>query len=127
MCNGIAVLVYEKNGEIKGLCTGISSHDELCKLDDALRYGEIEPYRFELLYPYNLTYDRSAKNRLGGGIAKEQPPEIVWDVARSVSNFYNMRHTIKQLQNAYLVGANLHGANLTGANLHDADLYGVIK
>ncbi len=78
MSNEIAVLIYEKNNELKGLCTGISSHDELCKFDEELKYGKIEPYRFELLYPNNLIYDRGHDKLLNNGIVKEQPNQKIW-------------------------------------------------
>ncbi len=134
MSNGIAVLIYEKNNKLKGLCTGISSHDELCKLDEELKYGKIEPYRFELLYPNNLIYDRGYNKPLRNGIVKEQPDQKIWNVAFKVSNPYRMKHTIKQLQYAYFVNANLIDVNLsnadlsrsnfTGANLTEANLTG---
>jgi hypothetical protein len=127
MCNGIAVIVYEKHGRLKGLCTGISSHDELCKQDEELKYGRIEPYRFELLYPNNLVFDRGANNLpLGEGVCGEQPPLRVWNVARAVSEPYIMKHDKTQLQYADLSGADLFGANLRGADLSEADLRGVI-
>ena len=125
MCNGIAVLVYRKYGRLRGLCTGISSHDKLCKEDEALQYGKIEPYRFELLYPSNLVFDRGYKELpLGKGLCGEQPPREVWDVARSVSEPFIMKHSLKQLQYANLRGANLIGADLRGANLYGANLRG---
>lgn len=31
MCLGIAVLVFEENGRLKGLCNGTKHHDELCR------------------------------------------------------------------------------------------------
>lgn len=124
MCNGIAVLVYEKDKELKGLCTGISSHDELCKLDDDLRYGKIEPYRFELLYPCNLVYDRGHNKPTELGICKEQPKKEIWDIAFEISSAYRMSHTKHQLMYAYLRGADLEGADLREANLEGADLRG---
>ncbi|MDP3013121.1 MAG: hypothetical protein Q8M92_02680, partial [Candidatus Subteraquimicrobiales bacterium] len=73
MCNGIAVLVWTENGRPKGLCKGTSSHDELAKENENLRLGKIEPYRFELLYPSNLVYDRGAKTlSLNNGFYAEQ-------------------------------------------------------
>jgi len=127
MCNGIAVLVYLKNGELKGLCTGISSHDELCKQDEELRYGKIEPYRFELLYPCNLIFDRVYNMDKGVGVANEQPEQAIWDEAFRVAKPYFIKHTKEQLQYAHLTHANLTSAdlryaNLTGADLTDADL-----
>lgn len=128
MCNGIAILVWEKCAQIKGLCTGITSHDELAKMDEELKYGEIEPYRFELLYPYLLTYDRSA-NILNTGLFNEQPPSLIIEKAMSYVMQYGMKHTIQQLQKANLRGANLGRANLEeayleGANLEEANLEG---
>src|SRR3990170_3468179 len=127
MCNGIAVLVYLKNGELKGLCTGISSHDQLCKQDEELRYGKIEPYRFELLYPCNLIFDRVYNMDKGVGVANEQPEQAIWDEAFRVAKPYFIKHTKEQLQYAHLTHANLTSAdlryaNLTGADLTDADL-----
>ena len=122
MCKGIAVIVFEKNGELKGLCSGISSHDELCKQDEELRYGKIEPYRFELLYPCNLTYDRSAGIENGQGINKEQPKKEIWDIAFQAAKEFFIKHTKEQLQFAYLSGADLSRANLSGADLSRANL-----
>jgi len=121
MCNGIAILVWEKDNQIKGLCTGISSHDELAKLDEDLRYGKIEPYRFELLYPCNLTFDRSTLPS-AMGIAKEQPPFHIWEKALSYLHIYAMKHTKQQLQKANLRYANLSNADLSNADLSNADL-----
>ena len=59
MSNEIADLVFLKDGKLKGLCIDITSHDELCKLDESLHYSKIEPYRFELLYPCDLRYGRN--------------------------------------------------------------------
>jgi len=124
MCNGIAIIIYEKDGELKSLCTGISSHDELCKLDDDLRYGKIEPWRFELIYPCNLTYDRGHNKPLTLGVCNEQPEQKIWDIAIQTAIPYFMKHTKEQLQNANLKGADLEGANLKGANLEGAHLEG---
>ena len=129
MCNGIAVLVYEKEGELHGLCTGISSHDELCKEVEELRYGKIEPYRFELLYPCNLIFDRMHDFKGALGINKEQPDKSIWDMAFAVSKEFFMTHAPDQLTFAYLSGANLTYTDLThtdlrGANLTCADLRG---
>jgi hypothetical protein len=121
MCRGIAVIVYQKNGELKGLCTGISSHDKLCKQDEDLRFGKIEPYRFELLYPCNLTY-RSFDMHEGQGINKEQPKSKIWDVAFQIAKPFFIKHNKQQLQSAYLTRADLTGADLTGANLTEANL-----
>ena len=122
MCKGIAVIVYEKDGLLHGLCTGVSSHDELCKEVEELRYGKIEPCRFELLYPCNLTYDRSLDRHNGQGIAGEQPEPVLWEAAFQVANPFFMKHQKEQLQNAYLEGANLFRANLDGAKLEGANL-----
>ncbi len=122
MCKGIAVIVYEKNGELKGICTGISSHDDLCKEVEELRYGQIEPYRFELLYPCNLTFDRSYNFVGMSGIAKEQPDTKLLDVAFHTAKPFFMKHTKQQMQNAYLSGANLSEADLSEANLIRANL-----
>ena len=122
MSNGIAILVFFKDGKLKGLCTGISSHDELCKLDEDLRYGKIEPYRFELLYPCDMRYDRSLNFYDGIGIAKEQPSQEIWETAFNVAKPFFMKHSLKQLQFANLRGTNLTNANLRGANLRDANL-----
>jgi hypothetical protein len=97
MCKGIAVIVYEKDGELKGLCSGISSHDELCKQVEEIRYGDIEPYRFELLYPYNLTFDRAHTFIGAEGICSEQPKKEIWNVAFDISRAFVMKHTRKQL------------------------------
>lgn len=128
MCSGIGVIVYEKDNELKGLCNGITSHDALCKLDTELKYGKIEPYRFELLYPNNLVYDRGHNKPLGNGLFKEQPEQKIWDKAYEVSNPYRMKHTIKQLQYATLFGIDLSGVtfeglNFEGANFSEANLY----
>jgi hypothetical protein len=122
MCNGIAVIVYEKDGVLQGLCTGISSHDELCKEVEELRYGEIEPYRFELLYPCNLTFDRKYDFKGILGINKEQPDKQIWDIALEVSKDFFAKHTREQLTFAYLRGADLEGADLEGADLIGANL-----
>ena len=125
MCNGIAILVYEKNGRLKGLCKGITSHDELCKEDEDLRLGHIEPYRFELLYPANIVFDRAANNLiLTNGLFGEQPPREIWDVAFEIGKPFFFKHTKQQLQFANLRSANLTDANLTDANLTDANLMG---
>jgi len=125
MCNGIAVLVWEENGRLKGLCNGEKHHDILCKENENLRLGKIEPYRFELLYPANLVYDRGAKSLpLANGLFGEQPPREVWDVALSVAQPYFMKHTKEQLEYANLRGANLRLANLMDANLRGANLRG---
>ena len=116
MCNGIAILVWEENGRLKGLCNGEQHHDVLAKENENLRYGKIEPYRFELLYPCNIVYDRSASNlSLAEGFNGEQPPQKVWDVAFSVAKPFFMKHGKKQLQYANLRGVNLRDANLRGA------------
>src|SRR3990172_5599792 len=117
MCNGIAVVIYEKDKELKSLCTGISSHDELCKLDEDLRYGKIEPWRFEILYPCSVVYDRGHKKPLGVGVCGEQPEQKIWDMAITTAAPYFMKHTIKQLQYANLRGADLRDANLSCATL----------
>jgi hypothetical protein len=129
MCKGIAVIVYEKDGELRGLCSGVSSHDDLCKEVEELRYGKIEPHRFELLYPCNLTFDRAHDFRGQCGIFSEQPKKEIWDVAFDISRSFFMTHALKQLESAYLTGANLteatlRGADLTGANLTEATLRG---
>ena len=130
MCLGIAVLVFEENGRLKGLCNGTKHHDELCRENENLRLGKIEPYRFELYYPTNLVYDRGADSLpLAEGLQGEQPPLKVWDVAFNVARPFFMKHTKDQLEcanlrGANLRGANLRGANLRGANLEDADLRG---
>ena len=122
MCNGIAVIIYERNGKLNGLCTGVSSHDELCKLDDDLRYGVIEPWRFELLYPQNLVYDRGYNKKTETGLFNEQPSQAIWDVADQVSKTYHMKHNKNQLRFATLRNANLSYADLSDADLIDADL-----
>ena len=123
MCNGIAILVYEKNGRMKGLCTGVTSHDELCKQDEDLRLGKIEPYRFELYYPANIIFDRGWKTLpLADGLFGEQPPEKVFEVAFDVGKPWFFKHKLNQLYGANLIGANLTGANLRAANLEDANL-----
>ena len=122
MCNGIAVIVYYENGNLKGLCTGISSHDELCKQNEELRYGKTEPYRFELLYPCNLTYDRSLDFHNGIGIMGEQPEQVIWDTAFQTAKTFFMKHTKQQLQYAFLIHMNLSEANLSEANLSKANL-----
>jgi len=113
MCNGIAIIIYEKDNELKSLCTGISSHDKLCRLDDELRYGKIEPWRFELIYPCSLTYDRGHDKPLGMGVCGEQPEQKIWDIALKTAIPYIMKHQKNQLQRA-----NLTYVNLTGANKH---------
>jgi hypothetical protein len=112
MCNGIAVLVWKENERIMGACSGISSHDELAHTIPILAEGDIEPYRFELLYPQSLVYDRSCNLSLGTGLFHEQPPDEIWKKASNVSEKYNRKHTQKQLQFAYLRGADLEGADL---------------
>jgi len=97
---------------LKALCTGTSSHDELCKLDDDLRYGKIEPWRFELLYPFSIVYDRGHAKPLGTGICGEQPEQRVWDLVIQTATPYILKHTTRQLQYAYLRGANLDGTIL---------------
>ena len=124
MCNGIAVLVWTENGRLKGLCTGEKHHDILCKENENLRLGKIEPYRFELYYPANLVYDRSASLPLAEGLFGEQPPREVWDVALSVAQPFFMKHNKSQLEFANLICANLIGADLGGADLRDANLIG---
>ena len=125
MCNGIAIVVWEKNGNIKGLCAGISSHDELCKLDDDLRYGVIEPYRFELLYPCNLVYDCGYDLKLTNGIFKEQPPYLIWEKAFEFVRQYVMKHALNQLQYADMRVTDMRGANMRGANMYGADMQNV--
>lgn len=122
MCNGIAVIVFQKDNQLRGFCTGISSHDELCKLDEDLRYGKIEPYRFELLYPCNLIYDRSSDLDGSIGIAKEQPSQKIWEIAFDVAKPFFMKHNLMQLQFANLRSTNLTNANLKGANMRGAYL-----
>src|SRR5574343_384987 len=123
MCNGIAVLVWEENGRLKGLCNGEKHHDILCKENENLRLGIIEPYRFELLYPANMVYDRGARSLpLANGCFGEQPPAEVWSVAFSVAQPFFMQHSTEQLEGANLKGANLKGANLKGANLEGANI-----
>jgi len=124
MCNGIAIIVYEKTGELKSLCTGTRSHDELCKLDEDIRYGKIEPWGFELLYPYSLVYDRGHSKKLETGICNEQPEQKIWDIAMQYIPMFGMKHTKQQLQYANLRGANLIDANLIDANLRGAYLEG---
>lgn len=128
MSNGIAIVVFLKNGQLNGLCNGITSHDELCKLDESLRYGETEPYRFELLYPCNLRYDRSLDLYDGIGLAKEQPTQEIWEVAFKVAKPFFMKHNLQQLQLADFRNANLTSANFKDANLRDANFrYAKIK
>ena len=123
MCNGIAVLVWTENGRLKGLCNGETSHDILCQKNEQLRLGKIEPYRFELLYPCNLVYDRGHnKLPLGEGLFGEQPPTEVWNVALSHAKPYFMKHEKKQLQFANLCRMKLEKADLSGADLRLADL-----
>jgi hypothetical protein len=135
MCNGIAILVYEKNGRLKGLCNGERHHDVLCKEDEELRLGKIEPYRFELYYPANIVFDRGAPNQpLASGLFGEQPPEKVFDVAFEVGRPFFFKHKLDQLyaanlrhadlEDANLIGADLRHANLIGANLRHANLIG---
>ena len=125
ICNGIAILVYEKNGRLKGLCNGEKHHDILCKQDEDLRLGKIEPYRFELYYPASIVFDRGARvNTLANGLFGEQPPVEVWDVAFEVGRPFFLKHKPDQLEFANLEGANLEGANLRRANLEFANLIG---
>ena len=123
MCNGIAILVYEKNGRLKGLCNGERHHDVLCKEDEELRLGKIEPYRFELYYPANIVFDWGAPNQpLAGGLFGEQPPGEVWDVAFEIGRPFFMKHRPDQLYAANLEDANLEDADLEDANLRRANL-----
>ena len=123
MCNGIAILVYEKNGRLKGLCNGEKSHDVLCREDEDLRLGKIEPYRFELYYPASIVFDRGASSLpLAEGLFGEQPPQEVFDVAFEVGKPWFFKHKLDQLYGADLSGADLIGADLIGANLRRADL-----
>jgi hypothetical protein len=125
MCNGIAVLVFEENGRLKGLCNGTKHHDELCRENENLRLGKIEPYRFELYYPCNIVYDRGANSLpLAEGLMGEQPPREVWDVAFSVAEPFFMKHGLDQLEYANLMGSNLIGSNLSGSNLMGSNLIG---
>ena len=124
MCQGIAVIVYEKDGKLQGIATGISSHDELCKTVEELRYGKIEPYRFELLYPCNLTFDRAYNYKGECGLFKEQPKKEIWDIAFETAKNFFMMHNRTQLEKAYLSEANLSRADLSEANLSEANLTG---
>jgi len=128
MCNGIAILVWEENGRIKTLCNGEKSHDVLCKENENLRLGKIEPYRFELYYPCSVVFDRSSRKLpLLSGLCGEQPPEKIFNAALEAGRPFFMKHDKKQLEHANLESANLKGANLEStdlrsANLIDADL-----
>ena len=123
MCNGIAILVYEKNGRLKGLCNGEKHHDVLCREDEDLRLGKIEPYRFELYYPANIVFDRGASSLpLADGLFGEQPPEKVFEVAFETGKPWFFKHKLDQLYGANLMGANLISANLRRANLRHANL-----
>ena len=123
MCNGIAILVYEKNGRLKGLCNGEKHHDVLCREDEDLRLGKIEPYRFELYYPANIVFDRGASSLpLADGLFGEQPPQKVFDVAFEAGKPWFFKHKLDQLYAANLRRADLIGANLIGADLEDANL-----
>jgi hypothetical protein len=128
-------LVYAKNGRLKGLCNGEKHHDVLCREDEDLRLGKIEPYRFELYYPANIVFDRGASSLpLADGLFGEQPPEKVFEVAFETGKPWFFKHKLDQLyaanlRCANLIGANLEdanliGANLIGANLEDANLEG---
>ena len=123
MCEGIAILVYEKNGRLKGLCNGEKSHDVLCREDEDLRLGKIEPYRFELYYPTSIVFDRGASSLpLAEGLFGEQPPEKVFDVAFEVGKPWFFKHKLDQLYGANLSGADLRHADLEDADLEDANL-----
>ena len=123
MCNGIGVLVWKENGKWRGFADGRSSHDEMEALK--CKKGE-EPWRFELLYPVHLVFDRAydfkAKEKGNLGIAGEQPPREIWEKAFAAAKPFFYKHTKQQLQFANLRYAILRYADLRYAILRYADL-----
>ena len=108
MAFGIAIIIYEKNKKIKGICTGTSKYHELLSIIPKPENF----WEFDLLYPANLTTE------------KINPPKNVWETALKTAIPYVLTHNKQQLSKADFQKRNLEGKDFSNAKMWYANLKG---